>query len=194
MGQVDNPRQAGPGYWRVHGERPLYATRWLHVSVADVELPSGERFEHHVVRLARAAVVVVIDQGRVLMMWRHRFVPDRWGWELPGGLVEDGEDPIVTAAREVEEETGWRVREMTHLISFQPMVGMVDSEHSVFLGTGADQVGVPADDNESQSTEWIPLAEIPGLIAQGQIWSSGTLIGLLHILSSLHDESSGQRG
>ncbi|WP_313047547.1 NUDIX domain-containing protein [Nonomuraea jabiensis] len=50
-------------------------------------------------------------------MWRHRFVFDRWGWELPGGLVEAGEDPMVTAAREVEEETGYRPKNVERLVS-----------------------------------------------------------------------------
>ncbi|YCK42595.1 NUDIX domain-containing protein [Actinomadura sp. ATCC 39365] len=66
--------------------------------MADVEIPGGERFEHHVAHLDRAAIAVVVnEQARVLLMWRHRFVFDRWGWELPGGLVEAGEEPTATA-------------------------------------------------------------------------------------------------
>ncbi|WP_344115878.1 NUDIX domain-containing protein [Kribbella alba] len=44
----------------------------------------------------------------VLMMWRHRFIINRWVWELPGGYVDPDEDPAATAAHEVEEETGRR--------------------------------------------------------------------------------------
>jgi 8-oxo-dGTP pyrophosphatase MutT (NUDIX family) len=43
-------------------------------------------------RASPRQAAVVDDQGRVLMLWRHRFITDRWGWELPCGWVEPGED------------------------------------------------------------------------------------------------------
>src|SRR5688500_14273748 len=95
--------------WTVFGERAIYDNPWVRLVLVDVEPPHGERFEHHVVRLQRVVLVVVLDDhDRVLMMWRHRFATDEWGWELPGGIVDPGEDPAATARREVEEETGWR--------------------------------------------------------------------------------------
>ena len=67
----------------------------------DVELPDGERVWEHVVRLPQAALMALLDdQRRVLLVWRHRFVPDMWGWELPGGQVDEDEDPAEAAARE----------------------------------------------------------------------------------------------
>lgn len=49
---------------------------------------------HHV-----AITAVIDDQDRVLMLWRYRFVPRQFGWELPGGIVDDGEEPADTAVR-----------------------------------------------------------------------------------------------
>ncbi|MGH3498143.1 MAG: NUDIX domain-containing protein [Nocardioidaceae bacterium] len=49
-----------------------------------------------------------------------------WTWELPGGYVDSDENPAITVAREVEEETGWRPRRMTLLTRFQPLVGGAD--------------------------------------------------------------------
>jgi 8-oxo-dGTP pyrophosphatase MutT (NUDIX family) len=69
---------------------------WL--GEVDVELPDGERFWHHVVHLHRAATTVLVNNhDQVLLLWRHRFVQDRWGWELPGGLIDEGVEPIETA-------------------------------------------------------------------------------------------------
>src|SRR5947199_10824888 len=94
--------------WVVHGERPIYESRWVSVGMADIEQPSGDRFEHHTVTLPPAAMAVVLaDAGeRVLMSWRHRFVPDVWNCELAAGLLEEGETAQQTAVREIEGETG----------------------------------------------------------------------------------------
>ena len=127
----------------------IYDNPWVWLGQVDVELPDGERFWHHVVRLHRAAMMVLVDeQDRVLMLWRHRFVQDRWGWELPGGLIDEGEEPAETAVRELEEETGYRAGRVEHLITFQPMVGMVDSEHVVFIGRDPEKVAEPTEANE----------------------------------------------
>ncbi|GIE03156.1 NUDIX hydrolase [Paractinoplanes durhamensis] len=79
--------------WRVHGERSIYDSRWVRLVSVDVEPPGLERFEHHVVRLNAAAVAAVVDHDdRVLLLRRYRFVPAQWAWELPGGLIDPGED------------------------------------------------------------------------------------------------------
>ena len=68
--------------WKVHGERSLYDNPWVRLVKVDVQPPGGSRFEHHVVRLQRVAVVLD-ELDRVLMLWRHRFVDDSWGWDCP---------------------------------------------------------------------------------------------------------------
>lgn len=166
--------------WIVHGERLVYDNRWIRLGLADVETSDGERFEHHVLRLHRAAIAVVLDeQDHVLLIWRHRFVPGRWGWELPGGLIEPGENPLAAAMREVREETGYQPRHLEHLISYQPMAGMADSERIIFIGRGAELVAQPEGEVEADRIEWVPMAKIPTMIASGHIWTSGTLIGTL---------------
>ena len=177
------PRE--PTRWTIHGERVIDDTRRLRLSIAQVELPNGVHFEQYVLRMPKAAITVLLDdvQERVLMIWRHRFVPDCWTWELPGGYVDSDEDPAVTAAREVEEETGWRPRRMTLLTRFQPLAGSADFENLLFLGEGAEDTGAPADINEAACVEWITLDSVRDRIARGEIIGAGTQIGLLHILA-----------
>jgi 8-oxo-dGTP pyrophosphatase MutT (NUDIX family) len=171
--------------WRVYGERTLYDNRWVKLVKVDLEPPNGHRFEHHVVRLQRVAIAAVLDDAdRVLMLWRHRFVTDEWGWELPGGIVDPGESGLATAAREVEEETGWRPGPLTHLLTFQPMIGMVDSPHELYVGHGAELVGDPTDLEEAGHVDWLPMDSMLELIAKGEILGSGSLVTLLHLLAT----------
>jgi len=175
-----------PLRWQTFGERTIYEKRpWISLNLVDVQPPGGgERFEHHVVRLFPAAIGIVADENdRVLMIWRHRFVSDQWGWEFPGGIVDDGEDAKSAVAREVEEETGWRPNEMHPLIAYQPMSGMVDSPHSIYFGRGASYVGEPEVSDEAAEIEWIPRSRVPELLDKNLIVGSGSIVGLLHLLA-----------
>jgi len=169
--------------WTVHGERPLYTDEWLDIRLADVELPDGRRLEHRLIRTPPGAGCVTVEDGRVLLLWRHRFITDSWGWEIPLGKVDPGEDPAHAAARETEEETGWRPGPLTFLLRVEPTVGISDSAHHVYLADGAERTGAPVDDYESDHISWVPLAHVPGLISRGEISSGTTLAALLYALA-----------
>lgn len=172
----------------VHGAEEAYRRGPLRVHLVEVETPDGHRHTRPLVRLRRVAVAVVLDgHGRVLLLWRHRFVTDAWGWELPGGVVDSAEDPAAAAAREVEEETGWRPGPLAPLVSFQPMPGMVDAPVEVFLARTAARVGDPTDPAEAGEVAWVPLADVPALVAAGEILGAGSLVGLLHVLAVAPD-------
>lgn len=169
---------------KVYGERTVYDNPWVRLTLVDIEPPDGHRFEHHVVRLQRVAVALVLNEAdEVLMMWRHRFVDNSWGWELPGGIVDEDEDGAETARREVEEETGWRPSPLRHVLSYQPMVGMVDTPHEVYLGRGAELVGEPTDREEAARIGWVPMSAVFELVSKGEVLGSGSLVGLLYLLA-----------
>ncbi len=170
--------------WIVHGERTVYESRWVSVGVADVEVPGGERFDHHVVRMpGEAAAVIAVSDGRVLLIHRHRFITHVTGWEIPAGRVEPDEDLVDAARREALEETGWRPGPLSFLCSFFPASGLLDQRFNVFLADGAEHVGEPEDASESDRVEWIPVAELPALIRAGEIQDGYSLTGLLWFLN-----------
>lgn len=169
--------------WTVHGERRVYTSAYLDLYLTDVEVPDGDRYEHHLIKLPRSVGTLVLDASdRVLMVWRHRFTTDTWNWELPGGWVDPGESPVEAAARETEEETGYRPNELRELSYIQPCAGITDAEQFLYLAAGARYVGAPRDGFESDRVDWIPLSDVPGMIARRQIVGGVTLIGLLGVL------------
>lgn len=170
--------------WTIHGEELIDDSRRLKLSIASVELPDGVTFEQYVFRMPKAAMTVVLDNDHVLMIWRHRFILDQWVWELPGGYADPHEEPSVTAAREVEEETGWRPRSIKPFGSFQPITGTADFENLLFLAEGAEDTGKSADVNETARVAWIPLVEIPDRIARGEIPGAAAQIALYKLLAT----------
>lgn len=169
--------------WQTHGERPLYESDWIRLTLVDVELPDGQRFEHHVVRsTADASSLVVHDPSRgVLLLWRHRFVTDTWGWEVPAGRVDPGETAAEAALRETVEETGWRPRDVRLVGRFHPTNGLSDQLFHVFAADGAEHVG-EADPNEAAWVEWVPVDELRAAIARGEVLDGFSLTSLLWTL------------
>jgi 8-oxo-dGTP pyrophosphatase MutT (NUDIX family) len=171
--------------WTVHGERPLYESDWVSLTLADVELPDGQRFGHHVVRFpSGASGLVITDPERgILLLHRHRFVVDSWGWEIPGGRIDEPETPAQTAAREALEETGWRPGPIQPLFSYHPLPGLVDQRFYVFVADGATKEREP-DLVETDRVEWVPLAGVRRLIDGGEITDGFSLTALLWFLAS----------
>ncbi len=170
--------------WKVISERPLYQDEWLDIRLADIELPDGHHLQHRSIHTPPGAGVVALDsERRVLLMWRHRYITGAWGWEIPIGKIEDGETPAAAAAREFEEETGWRPGPLRHLITVRPTPGLSNSEHHIYQADTAMRVGSPADAFEAERIAWVPLPDLGSLIAKGEITSGTTLAALLYVLA-----------
>jgi 8-oxo-dGDP phosphatase len=167
--------------WIVHGERLIYESEWVSLALVDIEIPGGPRFEHHVIRMpSQAAGCVVHDDERgVLMLWRHRFTTDTWGWEIPAGRVDNDESPEQCAARETLEETGWRPGPLRRLTTYAPHNGTSDARFHLFAGAGARYVGEPADPSESERVEWLTLDRLRREIRDHRVIDGLSLTALL---------------
>jgi ADP-ribose pyrophosphatase YjhB (NUDIX family) len=167
--------------WTVHGERALYTSPWVNLHLVDVEVPGGPRFEHHVVRMPFPAVgtVVISPEREVLLLRRHRFITDTWGFEVPAGRVEDGESLEDAARRETLEETGWAPGPLRHLVTYHYANGLSDGRFSLFAAEGATHVGEPSDPAESAEVVWAPVERVRELLAGGEVRDGLTLTALL---------------
>jgi 8-oxo-dGTP pyrophosphatase MutT (NUDIX family) len=172
--------------WQVNSKRTLYRDQWVHLRTADIELPDGRHLDHRLIETGPGAGAVVITDGKVLLLWRHRFITDTWGWEIPIGGIDSDETPEAAARREVEEETGWRpVGPMAPLVYTQPSPGLMTAEHHIFRADDAVRIGDPEDGFESERIEWVPLADIRSLIGKGDISSATTMVALLCALPNV---------
>ncbi len=160
----------------------VQANQWCSLNMTDVELPSGTHLDHWVLRQPPVVVTAMVNHaGEVLLLWRHRFITNTWGYELPGGVLDPGESILDGAAREAEEETGWRPRTLKPLMQLQSANGLSDCIHHVYVSADAVHIGAPEDSDESDRLEWIALERIPELVGNGSITASTTAAALMQL-------------
>jgi 8-oxo-dGTP pyrophosphatase MutT (NUDIX family) len=166
--------------WLNLGERPVVQDNRFQLCQAEVELPGGRRIEHYVLRRPPTVLVAVLDdRDRVLLLWRHRFIPDSWGWELPSGVVDPAEDLAAAGAREALAESGWEPLDLRPLLRLEPTGGLTDDVHHVYWTRQAVHRGEPAASFEADRIDWLPLADVPALIGDGKIVASTSVAALL---------------
>ena len=137
-----------------------------------------------------AAVVLAIDDGpdgrHVLLVEQYRAPLDRRCLELPAGLVGDeGEDEAAeaAAARELEEETGWRAGRLERLGEFWSSPGMVAESFTLFRATGLTRVGAGGGvGGEDIAVHRVPLAGIGGFVEERRAAGVAVDVKLLVLL------------
>jgi ADP-ribose pyrophosphatase len=121
-------------------------------------------------RNIRAAVILAVEDGHVLLVEQFRVPLRKMCLELPAGLIGDvaeGEDPLAAAGRELEEETGWAAAKLQSLGEFYSSPGMVSESFTLVKATGLSQVGTGGGvDDENIVTHRVPIAEIAAFVAQ----------------------------
>lgn len=171
--------------WQVHGQRQVFDSDWISIALVDVETPSGHRYEHHAISSKDAAGVIVSDPDRgVMLMWRHRFLGDKWGYEVPGGMIDPGETPEQAARRECIEESGWSPGPLRLLQHFSPNAGQSTQTFWVFAATGGELVGQPSSE-EAERVDWVSVEELRRIVAENQVLDGLSVVAVLHHLAAL---------
>jgi 8-oxo-dGTP pyrophosphatase MutT (NUDIX family) len=161
------------------GERILYDSAWVQLVIADVVMPDGTQIDHHVVRMPRdAAGTIIVRDGHVLLMYRHRFITDTWGWEIPAGAIDADETPAEGAVREAVEESGWEPQTVSPVCRFFPANGVLGQTFHIFMSRDAVHRGDPTDINESTKIEWFTPTVVRELLKAGEI-NDGLSFGAL---------------
>ena len=159
-------------------------------------LADGQTARRDMVAHRGGVGVVPIHEGKVLLVRQFRLAAGREMLEIPAGLLEPGEAPEETAARELAEELGYRAGRLVPLIAYHTSPGFTDEQTHIFLALDLQPATGVQDWDERLSPEERRLAELPAALAAGEFVDGKTLIGLYSTLAWLgrHDEALHEPG
>lgn len=174
------PTSAAVKPWRVLQEEVMYTDRWVRVVLSRVELPNGRTYTYTTLwRVPGAAVVALDEENRILLLQEYRHPLGRVIYQLPGGLVDEGESPLSTARRELLEETGYEAERWERLGTVQDNPGLIDGATTLFLARGLRRVSAPRPEwTEFHTVGWYSSRWLREQIAAGNITDRVVLAAL----------------
>lgn len=123
-------------------------------------------------------IIPLTKDDEVVLIEQYRHGVEEVSLEIPGGMVDPGETPAETAARELFEETGYEASEVLFLGKTRPNPAIQNNWIHTFLAHGVEYRREPLNDStERTRVRLVPLARIPSLIAGGQITHSLVVVG-----------------
>ena len=150
-----------------------------------VELPNGKTAFREVVRHPGGVIILPIDgAGNVYMVRQFRYPYDRVILEIPAGKLEYGEEPLLAAKRELEEEIGAVAEDWLHLGDIWPTPGFCDEVQHLYLARRLKFGETHPDEDEFLEQVCIPFAEAVAMAADGRLQDSKSVVALLraHLL------------
>ena len=166
---------------RVDSKQELYHGRQFAFVVEQVTHPNGVQTEMGVIRHPGSTVIVPLFEDRsVGLIRQYRHAVSAYIYETPAGTMEPGEDPLVCAFRELEEETGYVAGEMIPLGKTFLLPAYSDELTYVYLARDLKKTAQDLDQDEIIDVHRLPLDHVLGMI------SSGDIIDALSILSIYH--------
>jgi ADP-ribose pyrophosphatase len=160
--------------------KTVYRGRLLHVLEDTVRLPDGRTGIREYIHHPGAAMVVpVLDGDTIVLVRQYRYPARRHFIEIPAGKIEPGEDPLVTAQRELAEECGYTAGSWRHLATIYPCIGYSDERIELYLARELAPVDRGPDHDEFIEVLLLPIEEALTWVEQGKITEVKAIIGLM---------------
>jgi ADP-ribose pyrophosphatase len=157
----------------------LYDGKILGLSIYDV-IVRGRKIKREIVEHRGAAAILAFDtDGKVILVKQHRF-GHGYILEIPAGTLEKGEKPEKCAFREIQEETGYKAKKMTRLITYYPSVGYNKEAIYCFVAKNVQKIsGQALEEDEIMSVIKIDFKKLLDMIKAGKIIDSKTICAAL---------------
>lgn len=134
--------------------KEIFEGKIIKLQVDDVVLPDGKTAKREIVKHPGAvAVIALTDEGKIIMVDQYRKPLERSLLEIPAGKLEPGEKPEITAARELEEETGYAAGKLEYLTSFYTSPGFADELIHIYFATEIKKMENPPNGDEDEFVE-----------------------------------------
>jgi ADP-ribose pyrophosphatase len=164
-------------------EREIHRGQVISTAVGTFVAPDGTEFERDLVHHPGAvSVVPLLDDGSVVLVRQYRAPIDAYLLEIPAGKRDvAGEEPLVSAQRELAEEIGMVAEHYELLAEFYNSPGFSDERSYTYLARGMRETAMHRDgiEEESMEIERVPLELVPSLIRAGEIVDAKTIVGLM---------------
>ena len=161
-------------------QRRVYDGRILNVRVDEAVLPNGKTVTREVIEHHGACGIVAFDEdGKLLMVRQYRYPMACELLELPAGKIDPGETPDACAARELEEETGYRCEKLEYLMSLNTTVAFCDEAIDVFVARNLIPSHQHLDEDEVIHVERWSIEDLQKLIYTGKMTDAKTVAGIM---------------
>src|SRR5688572_6302194 len=155
-----------------------------------VALDNGESAVREYVRHGGGVAVVPVIDNNVILIRQFRIAIERELIELPAGRLEPNEEPASCARRELEEEIGYRAKELISLASYFSSVGFADERMHIFLARGLEKAKIKQEADERITEVLMPIEVIQEKLAAQEFEDAKTIIGLREYLAYLESKSA----
>lgn len=160
-------------------ERSIYQGKVIDLSIEPVTLPGGISTELEIIRHPGGAVALALNNaGDICLIRQFRHATGGWIWELPGGRIEPGEAPLLSAQRELREEVGIEAADWQPLIHFWSTPGFCTEMLYLFCARELNEVPLQRDADEVMEVHWLSVSEALKMCDSGEIKDAKTLLGL----------------
>ena len=156
----------------------VYRGKIINLRCDDALLPNGQPCKREIIEHPGGACVVYVEDGKVLLVRQYRYAYGESLYEIPAGKLEKGEDPLLAAARELEEETGVRSQDFDLLYVCYPTPGYTNEKIYIYRANGGEKVAVHLDEDEFLEAEYIPEERVAEMLKNGEIRDAKTIIAL----------------
>jgi ADP-ribose pyrophosphatase len=157
----------------------IYKGRIVNLNLETVRLPNGATVELEIIHHPGAAAIVAMkDEETVLLIRQYRHAAGGYILEIPAGTLRPGEDPRDCAARELEEEIGFRPSALEPVVTFFTTPGFTDEVIHIYKATGLTPGKQNLDHDEVLEVVELPLKEAIVRIGDSTIRDGKTIVGL----------------